>query len=118
MHQFQHKISALILFAFIAMITDVAGFFINDVETDSSHEVQIMSGCHSNASVSDENSSKPKSKNCASDNLLPCSMCAIMIAVLPPVFRDAEHVVDPSNILNLTDVLIAYDPDPPKDFLA
>lgn len=106
----QHT-SALVLFAFAAMITDLAGLYEAIAVDDAS--VSVMTGCHSSETPADWEHDEP----CDPDSILPCHICAI----LEPVFFGAagqEHEkLHASALAALEDALTAADPDPPKPSL-
>lgn len=106
----QH-ISALILLAFVAMVTDLAGLYEAIADDDTS--VSVMTGCHSSEIPADWKHDEP----CDPDNVLPCHICAILDLELFGAPAAEHETIDPAVPVALEDAITATDPDPPKSLL-
>lgn len=101
-------ISALVLFAFFAMITDLAGLYEAIAVDDTS--ASVMTGCHSAEMPADWEHDEP----CDPDSVLPCHICAILGLELFNAPATEHETLDAAAPVALEDATTATDPDPPK----
>ena len=106
----QH-ISALVLFAFFAMITDLAGLYEAIAVDDTS--VSVMTGCQSSEMPADWEHDEP----CDPNSVLPCHMCAILDLELFDAPAAEPETLDAVVPVALEDAITTTDPDPPKSLL-
>lgn len=106
----QHT-SALVLFAFFAMITDLAGLYEAIVADDTG--VSLMTGCHSAEMPADWEHDEP----CDPDSVLPCHICAILNLEFFETPAAEPETLDAASPVALEDAITAADPDPPKSLL-
>ncbi|WP_286829264.1 hypothetical protein [Kordiimonas sp. UBA4487] len=103
--------AAVVLFAFVAMITDLAGLY-EAVAVDDTN-TPVMTGCHSTETPADWEHDEP----CDPDSILPCHMCAVLDPMIASVSPDDHEALNPAALAALEDTLTTSDPDPPKPSL-
>lgn len=111
MKRFTQHLSALVLVAFFAMITDLAGMY--EAVAANNTDISAMTGCHSTEMPTDWEHDEP----CDPDSILPCHLCAVLDPMIVDVSPDDHDALEPATLAALEETLTTSDPDPPKPTL-